>query len=70
MPMSRRLVWVQSRDFQGCGCSECNWKFEPFGELGDHSLDEMKRKYEVERDKEFAAHVCVKHPTLRRPKTA
>ena len=24
------------------------------------SLDEMKRKYEAERDKEFAAHTCVK----------
>jgi len=23
------------------------------------SLDEMKRKYEAQRDKEFAAHVCV-----------
>jgi hypothetical protein len=33
------------------------------------SLDEMKQKYEAQRDKEFAAHVCVKHMRGARPKT-
>ena len=29
----------------------------------------MKQKYEDQRDKEFAAHVCVKHARAKRPKT-
>ena len=31
--------------------------------------DDMKQKYEGQRDKEFAAHVCVKHPRATRPRT-
>jgi hypothetical protein len=58
--MARDLVWIQSENFHGFGCSLCNWKFKPSGEPGADSLDEMKRKFEVERDKEFAAHTCVK----------
>jgi hypothetical protein len=58
--MSRRLKWIKSQNFQGFGCSECNWKFNPSGALLGVSLDEMKRKYEAQRDKEFAVHVCVK----------
>jgi hypothetical protein len=59
--MPRKLEWIKSQDFQGFGCSECNWKFKPLGAPAGDSLDEMKKKYEVERDKEFAAHACVKH---------
>ncbi len=68
--MPRRLEWIKSQDFQGFGCSECNWKFSPLGALAGDSLDEMKKKYEVERDKEFVAHFCVKHtsPTSRKSK--
>jgi hypothetical protein len=58
--MPRRLEWVESQTFQGFGCSECGWKFQPSGEVAGDSLEEMKRKYEAERDKEFAAHVCLK----------
>jgi hypothetical protein len=58
--MARRLEWIKSQNFQGFGCSECDWKFNPSGALSDDSLDEMKRKYEAERDKVFAAHTCVK----------
>jgi len=43
--------------------------FKPSGALVLESLDEMKQKYEAQRDKEFAAHVCVKHPRAARPKT-
>ena len=35
--------------------------FKPASALVGGSLDEMKQKYEARRDKEFAAHVCVKH---------
>ena len=68
--MPRKLVWIEKQDFQGFGCSECNWKFSASGTLAGDSLDEMKRKYAVERDKEFAAHTCVKHtnPTDRETK--
>jgi hypothetical protein len=60
--MPRKLVWFESQRFQGFGCSECGWVFKPSGEVVGESLDEMKRKYETERDTEFAAHVCAKHP--------
>jgi hypothetical protein len=35
--------------------------------LHDHlsmTLDEMKRNYERQREEEFKAHVCAKHPEL------
>ena len=66
--MIRKLGWMESQNFQGFGCSECNWKFRPIGALAGHTLDEMKKKYEAERDKEFAAHFCVNHPRSERAK--
>src|SRR5579863_1553569 len=65
--MPRRLEWMESQKFHGFGCSECNWKFSPAGGLAGDSLEEMKRKYQAERDREFAAHVCAKHPISPRP---
>jgi len=56
----RRLAWIESQDFQGFGCSECNWKFRPSGAVAGDSLDQMKRKYLAERDKEFTAHTSAK----------
>jgi hypothetical protein len=67
--MPRQLVWIQNQNFQGFACSECNWLFRPTGPLVAESLDEMKRKYEAQRDEEFAAHVCAKHPRSMSPKT-
>jgi hypothetical protein len=32
----------------------------PSGALTGNSLDDMKGKYETQRDEEFAAHTCVK----------
>ena len=58
--MPRGLAWIKSETFQGYGCSECDWKYKPSGALAGDSLDEMKKKYEAERNKEFTAHVCVK----------
>jgi hypothetical protein len=65
--MPRKLEWIDNQQFQGYGCSECNWTFNPSGPLAGHSLNEMKMKYEAQRDKEFAAHVCVKNPRPTRP---
>jgi hypothetical protein len=67
--MLRKLVWIESQSFEGFGCSECNWVFDPASALVGGSLDEMKQGYEAQRDKEFAAHVCVKPPRASRPKT-
>ena len=72
--MPRRIQWVNSQNFLGFGCSECDWKFNPSGSPMGESLDEMKRKYEAQRDKEFAAHVCEKNaqitPTKRQNRLA
>jgi hypothetical protein len=65
----RTLVWIEKQSFQGFACSECNWMFITSGALVGESLDEMKRKYEAQRDKEFAAHVCAQHPRARGPRS-
>jgi len=67
--MPRKLVWIENQNFQGFGCPACNWMFRPASAPVGGSLDEMKQKYEAQRDKEFAAHVCLKHLRGARPKT-
>jgi hypothetical protein len=59
--MTRKLVWIEKMNFQGFGCSECNWVFKPSDALAGKSLDEMKREFEAQCEKEFAAHVCAGH---------
>jgi hypothetical protein len=56
--MPRKLVWTQSKEFQGYGCSECVWVFHPSGALVGASLDKMKQDYQAQCEREFAAHVC------------
>ncbi len=60
----RKLVWVERQDFQGWACSECAWAFNPSGPLVGKSIDEMKMRYEQQRDKEFASHLCAEHPRV------
>jgi hypothetical protein len=67
--MPRKLVWIENQNFQGFGCSECKWVFVSSGALIGESLDEMKRNYEAQRDREFAAHVCVQYPRAPSKKT-
>jgi hypothetical protein len=67
--MPRELVWIERQNIQGFGCSHCDWVFNPADALVGESLEEMKRRYEAQRDKEFAAHVCAEHPRASRPKT-
>jgi hypothetical protein len=55
----RKLQWAETGTFLGFGCSECNWKFCPSGAPRGDSLADMKKRYEAQRDKEFAAHVCI-----------
>ena len=58
----RKLVWVETQNFQGWVCNECAWGFKPSGPLGGESIEEMKTHYIQQRDKEFASHVCEKYP--------
>jgi hypothetical protein len=61
-PMRRKLVWAERPNFQGWGCSECAWMFNPSWPLVGKSIDEMKTNFGQERDKEFASHLCAEHP--------
>jgi hypothetical protein len=60
--MSRKLVWIEQKRFRGFGCPECNWRFVPTGAPIGPSFDEMMHNFELQRDKEFALHVCADHP--------
>jgi hypothetical protein len=60
--MSRKLVWIEQQRFRGWGCSECAWVFNHSGALTGKSLDEAKRNFELQRDKECTFHVCADHP--------
>jgi hypothetical protein len=60
-PMRRKLVWAERPDFQGWGCSECAWVFNPSWPLAGKSIDDMKTEFGQQRDKEFASHVCAEN---------
>jgi hypothetical protein len=62
---SRKTVWVAKESFEGWGCSECAWVFNPSGKPVGQSLDEMKRHFQTQLLGEFASHACVK-PLRRR----
>jgi hypothetical protein len=64
--MGRKLVWVQRQNFQGWACTECAWEFNPAGPLVGQTLEEMKSRYEKQRDEEFRSHVCAEHPRVTR----
>jgi hypothetical protein len=65
--MPRTLIWIKSESFHSYGCSQCDWIFKASGNPVGDSLDKMKRNYEAQRDKEFAAHVCAEHPRITKP---
>jgi hypothetical protein len=58
----RKPIWIEDPRFQGYGCSECAWVFNPKGRPAGDSLDEMKEIFERLRNKAFAIHVCAEHP--------
>jgi hypothetical protein len=60
--MSRNLVWIEKQRFRGFGCSECDWRFKSPSALSGGSFEEMMRNFELQRDEEFASHVCADHP--------
>jgi hypothetical protein len=59
--MSRKLVWIELKRFRGFGCSECGWRFKPSGAPEGKTFNEVKRNFELQRDKEFESHVCADH---------
>ncbi|MGA7629594.1 MAG: hypothetical protein WCB11_02430 [Terriglobales bacterium] len=59
--MTRKLVWIEQERFRGFGCSECGWRFGASAVAAGESLAEMMRNFELQRDKEFASHVCGDH---------
>jgi hypothetical protein len=62
--MARELISVEKERFQGWTCAACAWEFKSSGPVVGNTLDEMKQNYERQRDEEFKAHVCAKHPKL------
>jgi len=66
--MSRKLIQIKNEKFQGFGCSECNWVFDPSGPFVGNTLHEMITKYKAQRDKDFAAHVCAETPKSHKSK--
>ena len=66
--MLRELIRTKSLDFEGFGCSGCSWHFQSSGGFVGKSLDEMKRGFVAQRDKEFAAHVCANFSKSTTPK--
>jgi hypothetical protein len=60
----RKLVHFEGKDFQGWGCSECAWRFRPFGPPVGKSIDEMRRNFEVRLSEEFASHACARAARL------
>jgi len=59
--MSRKMVWIDEQRFRGFGCSECGWRFNSSTVPTHASLEEMARNFELQRNKEFTAHVCADH---------
>jgi hypothetical protein len=62
------LIWIKEPRFQGWGCPQCAWVFNPSGPPVGNSLQEMKVNYERWRDKEFAAHVCAERHGAKKTK--
>jgi hypothetical protein len=62
MQPRRKMVWIERPDFEGWSCSECAWLFNPSDPPTGPSLEEMKQRFETQRDKEFDSHVCAVHP--------
>jgi hypothetical protein len=62
MEALRMLIWIEQSRFQGFGCSECAWTFNPSGPPAGNWFQEMKSKYQRLRDKEWRSTVCAEHP--------
>jgi rubredoxin len=66
--MLRKMVWIERPNWEGWGCSECAWVFNPSDPPAGPSFEEMKQQFEAQRDKEFDRHVCAAHPKVQTAK--
>jgi len=57
-------VWIEREQFHGWACSMCAWAFKRSGPPGGKSIEEMKKRYETERDKAFRSHVCAEYSRI------
>jgi hypothetical protein len=64
--MPRKMTWIEADRFWGWGCSDCAWLFNHSGDPAGNSLEEMLQNYEDQRDNEFKAHVCARHPRAKK----
>ena len=60
-PIPRQMVWTKTPQIAAWGCVGCAWAFSPSGPPLGNNLEEMIRNYELQRDKEYASHVCAEH---------
>lgn len=60
--VSRHMVWIKTPQMEAWTCFACAWAFSPSGPPCGKSLEEMMQNYELQRDKEYACHVCTEHP--------
>jgi hypothetical protein len=60
--VSRQMVWTKTPQMEAWTCFACSWAFQPFGPPRGNSLQEMMTNYELQRDKEYASHVCREFP--------
>jgi hypothetical protein len=58
--MPRELIWQVESGL--LGCSECGWVFRPGKAPQDKPPEEIARDFVLQRDKDFAAHLCAAHP--------
>jgi hypothetical protein len=61
----RSFLWIETRNFVGWRCSECDWMFRPTGPPVGGSLDEMKHNFLKQLSIEFASHTCANDTGVR-----
>ena len=66
--MSRKIIWIEKYNFEGWGCSDCAWVANISGSPTGKTLDEMMRNYLLQRDKDFASHVCAEPTRAKKTK--
>jgi len=59
--VSRQMVWNKTPHIEAWTCCACAWVFRPSGPPLGISLDDMICNYELQRDREYANHVCAEH---------
>jgi hypothetical protein len=58
--MSRELIWQEEAGL--LGCSDCGWVFRPGKPSPERAPEEIARDFALQRDRDFAGHVCAEHP--------